>query len=106
MGITIRAESDDAFQHPGSAAEPIQVLANLGKRMSDVEMIDTDEFASARIEEDQLAQREGFERTSEARARAARRLGHAAHLTEVERIEVDEPIALAQRSPRDDQGSC
>src|SRR5262245_12343820 len=105
VGVTIRAESHDAFEHPGSAAEPIQVFAKLGKRMSDVEMIHADELASARIEEDQLAQREGFERASEARARAARRLGHAAYLAEVEGVELDEPIALAQRSARDDQRS-
>jgi hypothetical protein len=74
--------------------------------MNDIEMIHADELTSAGIEEDQLAQREGFERAPEARARPPGRLGHTAYLAEVEGVELDEPITLAQRSPGNDQRSC
>jgi hypothetical protein len=106
VGIAIRTESNDAFQHPSTAAEPIQVFAKCREGMDDIEMIHADELATAGVEEDQLTQREGFERAPEARARAARRLGYAAYLAEVEGVELDEAIALAQRSPSDDQRPC
>src|SRR5881296_876744 len=78
-----------------------RMSAETHEGMEDVEVIDADELAPAGVEEDQLAQGEGLERAPEARARAPGRSGHASQLAELARVELDEPVALAERAPAD-----
>src|SRR5215470_16653474 len=82
-------------------SESLEVLPHGDERLDDVEVIHPDQLAPARVEEQQLSQREELEGAPKARARSARRLGDPAQLAELERVEVDETVALAEGAPAD-----
>src|SRR3990172_1914785 len=82
--------------------QPLQMLADPDERMDDVEVVHAHQLAAPRVEEAELAECEELQRAAEAGPRAPRRLGDPAHPAVVARVEVHQPVALAERPAPDD----
>ena len=104
--IAIGRQPGHTLDGPRALPQPLEVLAHADEGRHDVEMVHPDELAPPGVEEDQLAQGEQLERTAESRAHPTRCLGHAAQLAEFQRVEVDEPIALAELAAADHDRRC
>src|SRR5207237_768155 len=91
-----------AFDNPRRLPEPLEVTPHPVERVQDVEMVDPDQLASARVEEDHLTEGEELERAGEPRPDPARGLGDATDLTKIARVKGDHPVALAERERADD----
>src|SRR5256885_3622610 len=100
--VVLGRQTRHALDDPRRLPESLEVTADPVEGMQDVEVIDPDQLAPARVEEDQLAEREELEGAGEPRADPARGLGDATDLAEVARVEGDHPVALAERERADD----
>src|SRR2546426_2206146 len=96
VSIALGGEPRHAFDDPGRLGQPLQILAHALERAGDVEVVHTDQLAPARIEKYELAERAELEGAPEPRAHPPGRLGDAADLAEIARIERHKPVALAQ----------
>ena len=99
VGVALGREPGHASPPTHAASpEPLRgARAASTNGRDDVEVVDADQLAPPGVEEHQLAEREQLERAAEARAQPARRLGDAAHLAEVARVEAHQAIALPER---------
>src|SRR5437867_3506707 len=79
LGRQARHPLDDPRRLP----EPLEVSTHPAERAHDVEVVDPDQLAPVRVEEDQLAEGEELEGAGEPRPEPARGLGDAADLAEV-----------------------
>src|SRR5207248_11727902 len=68
VGIALRRQPVHALDDPGPLAEALEVRADRREGIEDVEVVDAHEVGAARVEEDELAQREQLQRAAEARA--------------------------------------
>ena len=82
LRIAVGREPGHALDGPRPLPQPLEVLAHADEGRHDVEVVDPNQLAPPGVEEDQLAQREQLEGAAEARARPARRLGHAPQLAD------------------------
>ncbi len=104
--IAIGRQPGHTLDGPRPLPQSLEVLAQADEWRHDVEMIHPNELAPPGVEEDQLAQGEQLEGTSESRAHPTGCLGHTPQLAELERVEVDEPIALAELAAADHDRRC
>ncbi len=101
--ITVGRQPRHALHDPGRLAEPVQVLAHVGERLHDVEVVDAHQLAAPGVEEDELPEREELEGAPEARPHPPRRLGDSTKLPVLAREEGHHSIALAEREAADDE---
>ena len=104
--VAVGGKPGHTLDSPRPLPQPLEVLAQADEWRHDVEMIHPNELAPPGVEEDELAQGEQLEGTSESRAYPTRCLGHAPQLAELQRVEVDEPIALAELAAADHDRRC
>lgn len=104
--IAIGGQPSHTLEGPRPLSQPLEVLAQADEWRHDVEVVHPDELAPPGVEEDQLAQGEQLEGASESRAHPTGCLGHAPQLAELQRVEVDEPIALAELAAPDHDRPC
>src|SRR3972149_1719028 len=71
--VVVGREPRDALDDPGRLPERLQIFPQAAERAPDVEVVDPEQGAPARVEEDQLAEREKLESAAEPRARPPRR---------------------------------
>ena len=74
--IPLAREAADALGHPRALAQALEVAPDTIERPHDVEVIDPDEVAPPRVEENELAQREKLERPCEPRLEPTGRPGN------------------------------
>src|SRR4030095_1674005 len=94
--VALRGQPRHALDDPCRLRQRLEILANPVEGARDVEMVDADHLAPAGVEEDELAERAELQGAPESRAHAPGRLRDAPDLSEIARVERDEPIALAE----------
>src|SRR5262245_27665706 len=106
MRIAVGAQPCHELHGPCSLPEALEVLAEPDKGCHDIEVIHLNENAPPAVEENQLPQREQLEGAAEPGPHPPSCLGHAANLAELERVELDEPVTLAEVATADHDRRC